>query len=430
MSTISAIDAYEILDSRGHPTLSVTVTLKSGAQGTAAVPSGASTGKREALELRDHDPKRYGGKGVKKAIEHVRHDINAALTGMEIGAQDEIDAKMCALDGTENKSNLGANSMLGVSLACAYAAASEQGLPLYRYLGGQGPFTLPVPMMNIINGGAHATNNLDVQEFMIVPAGAPNFSEALRYGAEIFHALKALLIQQGLVTAVGDEGGFAPDLKSHQQAIELILAAIEAAGLTPGVSVFLALDLASSEFYQQGQYHFEGRSIGSQEMIETMRGWVNQYPIISIEDGLAEDDWTGWSAWTAAMGGNLQIVGDDLFVTNTALLRRGIDARAANAILIKPNQIGTLTETLAAIGLAKSVGFASVISHRSGETADTTIADLAVATNAGQIKTGSLCRSDRVAKYNRILKIHHELGDQASYAGRAAFSCLAPEKVY
>jgi enolase len=425
MTEIVDIHGREILDSRGNPTVSVTVTLASGAKGTAAVPSGASTGSKEAIELRDNDLQRYQGKGVRQAVLHVNADIRKALLGKEAQAQEELDSLMIQLDGTPNKSRLGANAILGTSLALAYAASAEMRMPLYRYLGGDGPFTLPVPMMNIINGGAHATNNLDVQEFMIVPVGAPNFSEALRYGAEIFHVLKSQLKKQGLATAVGDEGGFAPDLPNNEAAIHLILAAIDTVGLKAGKDVFLALDPASTEFYRDGHYQFDGRALDTAAMIDVWARWVADYPIISIEDGLAEDDWQGWQAITNRLGQRVQLVGDDIFVTNPSILKRGIEQHVANAILIKLNQIGSLTETLTAIGLAKSEHYASIISHRSGETEDTTIADLAVATAAGQIKTGSLCRSDRVAKYNRLLAIEEELGFKVPYAGAHAFACLA-----
>lgn len=415
---ITDIHGREILDSRGNPTISVKVTLSSGKAGVAAVPSGASTGSKEALELRDGDEKRYGGKGVLKAVENINGEICNALKGMDPAAQEEIDNTMIELDGTENKSRLGANAMLGVSLAVVHAAANEAGLPLYRYFGGDGPFTMPIPLMNIINGGAHANNNLDIQEFMILPIGAPNFREALRYGAEVFHALKKRLAKEGLSTAVGDEGGFAPDLPNNEAAIEFILRAIEDAGYTPGEQIALGLDVASTEFYSKKGYYLasEGEHLNSDQMIERMNSWVSQYPIVSIEDGLAEDDWDGWANLTEVLGSRVQLVGDDLFVTNPALLRDGIERNVANAILIKLNQIGTFTETLAAIGLAKNADYGVIISHRSGETEDATIADLAVATNAGQIKTGSLCRSDRVAKYNRLLAIEEELGDKVVYA--------------
>lgn len=424
MTTISDIDAHEILDSRGNPTIEVEVTLESGISGKAAVPSGASTGVREALELRDSDDKRYGGKGVLKAVHNANNLIRKALIGQDPTTQEEIDRKMIELDGTENKSHLGANAILGVSLAVAYAAAREAREPLYRYLGGEGPFTMPVPMMNIINGGAHANNNLDIQEFMIIPVGAPNFAEALRCGAEIFQALKKRLNAQRLVTSVGDEGGFAPDLAHNEAAFELILQAIDDAGYKAGKEVYLGLDVASSEFYNKDHYVFENSKLNSRELIDKIESWVSKYPIISIEDGLAENDWEGWAELTKRLGSKLQLVGDDIFVTNPNILAEGIDRKVANAILVKLNQIGTLTETLATIGLAKSVNYGVVISHRSGETEDTTIADLAVATSAGQIKTGSLSRSDRIAKYNRLLWIERELGEHAPYAGKAAFPFL------
>jgi enolase len=414
---ITDIHGREILDSRGNPTLSVEVTLSSGVVGQAAVPSGASTGAKEAIELRDNDAKRYGGKGVLKAVEHINGELRQSLLGKDPAAQEEIDSIMIDLDGTPNKGRLGANAILGVSLAVIHAAAKAENLPLYRYLGGDGPFTMPVPMMNIINGGAHANNNLDIQEFMIMPVGAPTFSEALRYGVEVFHALKQRLSDQGMTTAVGDEGGFAPDLASNEAAMDIILQAIEDAGYVPGEQIVLGLDVASSEFHSKSGYHLASKKqdYTSAEMIDVLAGWANQYPIVSIEDGLSEDDWSGWGALTQRLGQQLQLVGDDLFVTNPALLKQGIDTNTANAILIKLNQIGTFTETLAAIGMAKQADYGVIISHRSGETADTTIADLAVATNAGQIKTGSLCRSDRVAKYNRLLAIEAALGKEAVY---------------
>ena len=424
MTTITDIDASEILDSRGNPTVAAEVILASGASGYAAVPSGASTGVREALELRDGDAKRYCGKGVLKAVANINGPIRDALLGQDPSSQEEIDRIMIDSDGSENKGNLGANAILGVSLAVAYAAAKESNQPLYRYLGGEGPFNMPVPMMNIINGGAHANNNLDIQEFLIVPVGAPNFSEALRCGAEIFHALKKRLAAQGLATSVGDEGGFAPDLPHNEAAFDVILEAIQDAGYFPGKDVYLALDCASSEFYEEGHYVLEGNPLTSDALIVRMEVWVDKYPIISIEDGLAENDWQGWVKLTERLGHRLQLVGDDVFVTNPTILAEGIEKNVANAILVKLNQIGTLTETLATIGLAKSVDYGVVISHRSGETEDTTIADLAVATAAGQIKTGSLSRSDRTAKYNRLLSIEKELGGQAPYAGKSAFPFL------
>lgn len=413
---ISNIHAREILDSRGNPTLQVEVSLDSGEMGIASVPSGASTGEREAMELRDGDIKRYNGKGVLKAVANVNGPIKKALIGQNPAHQEEIDHRMIELDGTENKSNLGANAILGVSLANAYAASHVEKVPLYRYLGGHGPFTMPVPMMNIINGGAHASNNLDVQEFMIIPLGAPSFSEALRYGAEIFHALKARLNKKGLATAVGDEGGFAPDLASNEAAMEFILDAIADVGLTAGKQVYLGLDVASSELCKNKLYQLENKQLSSEQMVERLEKWVSAYPIISIEDGLSENDWSGWRLLTERLGKKVQLVGDDIFVTNPKIFSDGIKEHIANSILIKLNQIGTLTETLATIGLAKQKNYGVVISHRSGETADTTIADLAVATAAGQIKTGSLCRSDRVAKYNRLLAIEEQLGSAAKYA--------------
>ena len=429
MSIIVDVKAYEILDSRGNPTLAVESLLDSGAVGQAMVPSGASTGKKEALELRDQDPKRYVGKGVLTAVNHVNTSIRTALLNQDPCVQENIDNIMLELDGTTNKAKLGANAILGVSLAVAYACARDNGVPLYRYLGGDGPFTMPVPMMNIINGGAHADNNLDVQEFMILPVGAQNFREALRYGAEIFHVLKKILARKKLNTAVGDEGGFAPNLPHHEAAFEIILEAISQAGFVPGKDVFLGIDVASSEFCQQGQYVLADKKerLSSADMINLLQQWCNDYPIISIEDGLSEDDWAGWQQLTAALGNKVQLVGDDLFVTNAKILTEGIEANLANAILIKFNQIGTLTETLATVGMAKQNNYGVIISHRSGETADTTIADLAVATAAGQIKTGSLCRSDRVEKYNRLLRIEAELGDRAPYAGKSAFPIAIPE---
>lgn len=424
MTVITNIQGLEILDSRGNPTVQVKVTLSSGATGTACVPSGASTGKKEALELRDHDQKRYGGKGVLKAVGFVNHDIKNALIGKDPFSQEDIDSLMIELDGTENKSHFGANAILGVSLAVAHAAAAANGQALYRYLGGNGPFSMPVPMMNIINGGAHANNNLDIQEFMILPAGLPTFSEALRAGVEIFHALKAELTANGYSTAVGDEGGFAPNLSSNKEALDLIMHAIKKAGYYAGKEIYLGLDVASSEFYRDGRYHLasENKDLTSDQMIAYLKKWVDAYPIISIEDGLSEDDWHGWKKLTNQLGKRIQLVGDDIFVTNTNLLSRAIDESVGNALLVKLNQIGTLTETLAAIGLAKQNHYGVVISHRSGETEDATIADLAVATAAGQIKTGSLCRSDRVAKYNRLLQIENELGKNVVYAGMSALS--------
>lgn len=423
MSQIADIRGREIIDSRGNPTVEVDVILNSGAIGRAAVPSGASTGSREAIELRDGDAKRYLGKGVLKAVENVNEEIREALLGQNANDQAKIDQIMIDLDGTHNKERLGANAILGVSMAVAKAVANEANVPLYRHLGGQGPFQLPVPMMNIINGGAHADNSVDMQEFMILPVGAPNFAEALRYGAEVFHTLKKVLHKKGLSTAVGDEGGFAPDLPSNESAIEVILEAIDKAGYKAGKDIFIGLDCASSEFYKDGKYvlESEGKSLTSEQFVDYLAAWVDKYPIITIEDGMAEGDWDGWAKLSQRLGKKVQLVGDDLFVTNTKILKQGIDKKIANSILIKVNQIGTLTETFAAIEMAKKAGYTAVMSHRSGETEDTTIADLAVATNTGQIKTGSMSRSDRVAKYNQLLRIAEELGDKASYPGRAAF---------
>jgi enolase len=423
MTTIKSIQAREILDSRGNPTVEADVYLTSGAMGRAAVPSGASTGSHEAIELRDKDAKRYGGKGVTLAVQHIQENIAPALMGMSAAEQTEIDRKMLALDGTDNKSKLGANAILAVSLAVAKAAANDKHLPLYAYLHSTPTYTLPVPLMNIINGGAHADNNLDFQEFMILPVGAPNFSEALRYGAEVFHALKALLKKQHLNTAVGDEGGFAPDLSGNEAALGIIMQAIEHAGFTPGKDIYLGLDVASTEFYRDGLYHLESenKQLNSEQFAAYLQNWTKHYPILSIEDGMAEDDWAGWKLLTQQIGQQVQLVGDDLFVTNTNILERGIREEVANAILIKLNQIGTLTETLAAIRMAQQANYGVIISHRSGETEDVTIADLAVATNAGQIKTGSLCRTDRVAKYNQLLRIEQELGKSARYAGMKAY---------
>ncbi|CAG2144294.1 Enolase [compost metagenome] len=427
MPIIQDIRGYEILDSRGNPTVAAQVRLSDGAQGFAAAPSGASTGAREALELRDGDsdgkPRRYFGKGVRKAVAHIDVDIARTLAGMPAADQAAVDDCLIRLDGTPEKSRLGANALLAVSLATAKAAAASADLPLYRTIGGQRrDARLPLPMMNIINGGAHADNSVDMQEFMILPVGAPSFSESLRWGAEIFHTLKAVLKAQGLSTAVGDEGGFAPDLASNEHALEIILRAIEQAGFQAGRDIALGLDVASSEFHRDGRYELqsEGRSYTADGFVDLLAKWVDQYPIVTIEDGMAEGDWAGWQLLTERLGQRVQLVGDDLFVTNTAILRQGIDCGAANAILIKPNQIGTLTETLNAIDMAEAAGYASVISHRSGETEDTTIADLSVCTAATQIKTGSLCRSDRVAKYNRLLYIEAELGCAATFAGRAA----------
>ena len=429
MSAIKTLRGREILDSRGNPTVAVDVELSSGVTATAAVPSGASTGTREAVELRDGGT-RYLGKGVRTAVSHVQGEIQAALQGMDAADQQALDNKLIALDGSPNKGRLGANALLGVSLAVARAAAADAGLPLYRYLNPTGTWHLPVPMMNILNGGAHADNSVDVQEFMIIPIGAPSFSEAVRYGAEVFHALKKVLHQRGLNTAVGDEGGFAPDLPSNQAALEVVLQAIESAGYRVGEDIVLALDVASSELYENGRYTLasENRSFDAGEFADWLTGLVDQYPIVSIEDGMAEDDWAGWAKLTEKLGHRIQLVGDDLFVTNTQILRRGIEQNIANSILIKVNQIGTLSETLAAIAMATDAGYTAVVSHRSGETEDTTIADLAVATSATQIKTGSLSRSDRVAKYNRLLAIEAELGDAAVYEGPAAFGELIAKK--
>lgn len=425
MSTINAIVAREILDSRGNPTVECDVYLDSGVMGRAAVPSGASTGIREALELRDKDA-RYGGKGVMKAVENIHAKIQPALIGFDVTQQASIDNQMIEEDGTENKSNFGANAILGVSMACARAAANYSGLPLYRYLGGMGAVQMPVPMMNVINGGAHANNNLDLQEFMIIPLGAPSFHEALRYGAETFHALKKIINGRGMSTAVGDEGGFAPNIDSHEEAIELIIEAIKAAGYEPGKDIAIGLDCAASEFYEDGKYvqKGQGKTYTAEEWIKVLEGWVAKYPIISIEDGMAEVDWEGWKKLTDALGRRVQLVGDDLFVTNPKILAEGIQKGVANSILIKVNQIGSLTETLAAIEMAKRAGYSVVVSHRSGETEDSFIADLAVGVNAGQIKTGSMSRSDRMAKYNQLLRIEEELDDQAVYPGRDAFYCI------
>lgn len=427
MSHIKKITALEIIDSRGNPTVEAEVLLTNGQVGRAVAPSGASTGSREALELRDKDAKRYFGKGVQKAVGFINGEIADALVGFAVADQQKIDETLIALDGTKNKERLGANAILAVSLAAAKAAAADKHMPLYQYLGGNGPFSLPVPMMNIINGGAHADNNLDIQEFMILPVGAPSFPEAIRYGVEVFQTLKHVLHERGLSTSVGDEGGFAPNLPNHEAAIEVILHAIEKAGFQPGKDIFLGLDAASSEFYKNGQYHFaaEKKTLSAEQLVDYFAKFVDNYPIITIEDGMAEDDWHGWQLLTERLGKKIQLVGDDLFVTNTEILQEGITKKIANAILIKPNQIGTLTETLAAIQMAKKARYNTIISHRSGETEDMTIADLAVATNAGQIKTGSLCRSDRVAKYNQLLRIAAQLGDQAQYAGRAVFSHFA-----
>ena len=428
MSAISEIHAREILDSRGNPTVEVEVVLESGGFGRAAVPSGASTGTREAVELRDGDGKRYGGKGVRRAVTNVIEVIAPELDGMEATEQAAVDRALLELDGTPNKSALGANALLGVSLAVARAAADEAGLPLYQYLGGAGARLLPVPLMNVLNGGAHADNGLDIQEFMLVPAGAQSFSEALRTGAEVFHALKGLLRDKGLSTGVGDEGGFAPALGSNTAALDLLLQAIERAGYRPAEDVLLALDSAASEFFHGGRYRFraEGKERTSEEMIAFYESLLDRYPLCSIEDGLAEQDWDGWAALTRRLGSRIQLVGDDIFVTNPTILGEGIKKGVANAILIKVNQIGTLTETLEAVELAKRAGYGTVISHRSGETEDTFIADLAVAVNAGQIKTGSLARGERTAKYNQLLRIEEELGEAAAWPGRALFVRRAP----
>lgn len=425
---IANIQAREILDSRGNPTIEADVTLASGQMGRAAVPSGASTGSREAIELRDGDKSRYLGKGVQKAVAHVNLDIKNALMGKDGSDQAGIDQAMIDLDGTDNKARLGANALLAVSMATAKAVALTQGVPLYRYLNtGGDEFTMPVPMMNIINGGSHANNSVDLQEFMIIPVGAPSITEAVRYGAEVFHSLKNVLNGRNLNTAVGDEGGFAPDLPSNEAAIDVILEAIDKAGYRAGEDIYIGIDAASSEFFHDGKYDLasEGRKLSSNELVDLMADWCNKFPILSIEDGLDENDWDGWKVLTQKLGDKIQLVGDDLFVTNPVILQQGIDKHIANSILIKVNQIGTLTETLAAIKLAKSVGYTSVISHRSGETEDATIADLAVATSAGQIKTGSLSRSDRVAKYNQLIRIEAELGDKAHYPGKTAFKQIS-----
>lgn len=427
MATISKIYGREVIDSRGNPTVEAEVTLTNGAMGRAIAPSGASTGSREALELRDGDKKRFGGKGVLNAVSNINDKIAPGLQGKDPTDQLNIDSTMIELDGTENKSNLGANAMLAVSLATAKAAAQAKGDWLFQYIGRDlcnlDPHVLPVPMMNIINGGEHADNNVDMQEFMIVPVGAPTIKEAIRYGAEVFHTLKTLLHDKKLATAVGDEGGFAPDLPSNESAVEIILQAIEKAGYRPGEDICLALDLASTEFYRNGKYvlESENKSLCSAELVDYLSAWVKKYPIISIEDAMAENDWDGWKLLTKALGKKVQLVGDDLFVTNTKILENGIEEGVANSILIKLNQIGTLSETLAAIEMAKKAKYTNVISHRSGETEDVTIADLAVATNAGQIKTGSLCRTDRIAKYNQLIRIADVLGDKAQYAGRDIF---------
>jgi enolase len=423
MSSIVDVVAREILDSRGNPTVEADVLIESGVMGRAAVPSGASTGTREALELRDKDASRYAGKGVLKAVEHINTEISEAIMGLDAQEQSFIDKTLIELDGTENKGRLGANALLAVSMAVAKAAAEESGLPLYRYFGGSGGMQMPVPMMNVINGGAHANNSLDIQEFMIVPVGAATFREALRCGAEVFQALKKLLDAKGLSTTVGDEGGFAPSLPNNEAAIKLALEAVSKAGYQPGSDVVLALDCASSEFYKDGKYilESENQSLTPAKFADVLAAWTEKYPIVSIEDGMAESDWDGWRGLTERLGSKVQLVGDDLFVTNTKILREGIQRGVANSILIKVNQIGTLTETFAAIEMAKRAGYTAVISHRSGETEDTTIADIAVGMNTLQIKTGSLSRSDRVAKYNQLLRIEEDLGDAVSFPGRAAF---------
>ncbi|MBI1891966.1 MAG: phosphopyruvate hydratase [Burkholderiales bacterium] len=423
MSAIVDIIGREVIDSRGNPTVECDVLLESGVMGRAAVPSGASTGSREAIELRDGDKSRYFGKGVLKACENINTEISEAIMGLDANEQAFLDRTLIDLDGTENKGRLGANATLAVSMAVAKAAAEESGLPLYRYFGGSGSMQMPVPMMNVINGGAHADNNLDLQEFMIIPVGAPSFKEAIRYGAEVFHTLKKILHDKRLTTAVGDEGGFAPSVDNHEAAIKLIIQAIEQAGYEPGTQIALGLDCAASEFYKDGKYHLEGEglTLSSSDFTNLLATWCDKYPIISIEDGMAENDWDGWATLTNALSKKAQLVGDDLFVTNTKILREGIQKGIANSILIKINQIGTLTETFAAIEMAKRAGYTAVISHRSGETEDSTIADIAVGTNALQIKTGSMSRSDRMAKYNQLLRIEEDLGDIASYPGRSAF---------
>ncbi len=427
MSEISEVKGREIIDSRGNPTVEAEVTMASGAVGRAAVPSGASTGTREAVELRDGDSQRFGGKGVTQAVNNINSVIRETVLGKDAAAQAELDRAMIELDGTDNKGRLGANALLAVSLANAHAVAREQGIGLYQLLGSGSSYQMPVPMMNIINGGAHANNSVDLQEFMILPVGADSLREAVRYGTEVFHSLASVLKGRGLNTAVGDEGGFAPDLPSNEAAIEVILEAIDKAGFSAGKDIYLGLDAASSEFYRDGQYVLasEGRTFSAAEFTEYLAGWVEQYPIITIEDGLDEADWDGWKLLTERLGNKVQLVGDDLFVTNTTIFKQGIDNNIANSILIKPNQIGTLTETLDAIRMADEAGYSAVVSHRSGETEDVTIADIAVATTATQIKTGSLSRSDRVAKYNQLMRIEEELGNNASYAGRNAFRHLA-----
>ena len=428
MSAIVDIVGREILDSRGNPTVECDVLLESGTLGRAAVPSGASTGSREAIELRDGDPARYGGKGVLRAVEHINTEISESVLGLDASEQGFLDKTLIDLDGTDNKGRLGANATLAVSMAVARAAAEESGLPLYRYFGGMGRMQLPVPMMNVINGGAHANNNLDLQEFMIIPVGAPTFREAVRYGAEVFHALKKIIDAKGMPTSVGDEGGFAPNVASHEAAIQMILEAIDKAGFHAGDQIAIGLDCAASEFYKDGPdgskvYHLEGEGLmlSAHEWTDMLASWVDKYPIISIEDGMHEGDWDGWKHLNERLGKKVQLVGDDLFVTNTKILERGIREGVANSILIKINQIGTLSETFAAIEMAKRAGWTNVISHRSGETEDHTIADIAVGSNAGQIKTGSMSRSDRIAKYNQLLRIEEDMGDIASYPGRSAF---------
>ncbi len=428
MSKIIQVKALEIVDSRGNPTVEVEVLLESGYTGRAAAPSGASTGSREAVELRDGDRKRYGGKGVRKAVKHAETELAKAVLGMDAQDQAGVDQAMIALDGTENKSRLGANAILGVSLAVSQAAAAENDQPLFRHLGGLQADTLPVPMMNVINGGAHADNNIDIQEFMILPVGAPSFSEALRYGVEIFHQLKKVLAARKLSTAVGDEGGFAPNLPSNEAALQCLLEAIDGAGFSAGKDIYLGLDVASSEFFKKGKYHLEGegKQFSAEHFTDYLAGLCAKYPIISVEDGCAEGDWKGWALLTQKLGGKVQLVGDDLFVTNTRILAEGILKGIANSILIKPNQIGTLSETLAAIRMATDAGYSAVVSHRSGETEDATIADIAVGTAATQIKTGSLCRSDRTAKYNQLLRIERALGSRARYPGASAFPVALP----
>jgi enolase len=423
MSAIVDIFAREILDSRGNPTVEAEVLLESGIQGRAAVPSGASVGTKEAVELRDNDAQRYFGKGVLKAVENVNSKISEAIMGLDVTEQHFIDQTLIDLDGSDNKSKLGANAILAVSLAVAKAAAEDSSLPLYRYLGGSGAVSMPVPMMNVINGGVHANNNIDLQEFMIVPLGAQSFREALRYGAEVFHTLKKMLQEKNMTTTVGDEGGYAPNLENNEAALKLIVQAIEQAGYLPGADIAIALDFASSELFKEGKYQLpsDGLSLNSEQLTDYMVKWADKYPIISIEDGMSEHDWDGWKLLTSKLGKSVQLVGDDVFVTNSNILKEGIEQNVANSILIKINQIGTLTETFSAIEIAKRAGYTSVISHRSGETEDTTIADIAVATNALQIKTGSLSRSDRLSKYNQLLRIEEDLGDSANYAGRGAF---------